>query len=222
MAMQLRQALEEVSTGALRRIAATHGLPADEATIRAELIERIAERLLDPVYIQEQLDGLAEPQRHALEQARAASGEIRGFVLERLGPDVAAELLDRGLLFRTFAAAGPKRGELFAVPDELLICVPGKQPEPPPVLETAPTERRASDPVVSLFVLASHLHRGSGRLQDEVASWAEEPGGWDWQLRWSFFRHLGQAAGLLVAKPEGGLAVARGMPPALDDPVALA
>ena len=49
--MRLAEALEDTATGALRRMASAHGLLSDDATTRAELIERLGERLLDPTYL---------------------------------------------------------------------------------------------------------------------------------------------------------------------------
>jgi ATP-binding cassette subfamily C protein len=56
--MLLREALDQSATGALRRLAAAHGLAVDEATTRAELIERLLERLADPAYLAEQIEAL--------------------------------------------------------------------------------------------------------------------------------------------------------------------
>src|SRR6266852_1211974 len=128
-------------------MASAHGLLHDDGTTRAELIDRLAERLLDQSYLQEQLDGLTEDERAALVAARASGGEQRGFLLDRDHPGAAEGLVDRGLLFRLFAAAGPRRGELFSAPDELLALLPE-----PPAVEAPPTdapapasvERRAS------------------------------------------------------------------------------
>src|SRR5205807_3575599 len=120
--------------GALRRMASAHGLLFDDGTTRAELVERIVERLLDPTYLQKQLDGLSDDERAALLAARASGGEQRGFLLDRDYPGAAEALVERGLLVRLFAAAGPLRGELFTVPDELFAFLPT-----PPAAELPPT-----------------------------------------------------------------------------------
>jgi hypothetical protein len=223
--VRLREALEETATGALRRMASAHGLLHDDGTTRAELIERIAERLLDPAYVQEQLDGLSDDEREALVAARATGGEQRGFLLDRDHPGAAEVLVERGLLFRLFAAAGPLRGELFTVPDELFAFLPT-----PPAAELPPTgdpppaavDRRASDPAFSLFCIASALRRHADSLEHEVRAWSEEPGGWDWDARWLFLRHLAQSSGVLVHQADGALVPAGTLVRLLDDPPALA
>src|SRR5579859_471428 len=202
-------------------MASAHGLPFDDGTTRAELIERIAERLLDPIYLQEQLDGLLTDERAALAAARASGGEQRGFLLDREHPGAAEALVDRGLLFRLFAAAGPRRGELFTVPDEVLTLLPEPPAvEPPPTGEPPPAavDRRASDPAFSLFCIASALRRPADSLEHEVRPWSEEPGGWQWDARWIFLRHLAQAAGLLVHQADGALVPGPTLGRLLDDP----
>src|SRR6202040_1716650 len=168
--MRLVEALEEAATGALRRMASVHGLLFDDGTTRAELIGRIAERLADPGYLQEQVDALSEDERAALLAARASGGEQRGFLLDRDHPGAAEALVERGLLFRLFAAAGPRRGELFAAPDELLALLPPPPAvEPPPTGESPPTaaERRLTDPAFTLSSTPSAL-RGPADLDGEV------------------------------------------------------
>ncbi|MCA1644360.1 MAG: hypothetical protein LC797_02445 [Chloroflexi bacterium] len=220
--MRLIEALEETATGALRRMASAHGLVYDDGTTRAELIDRIAERLADANYLQAQLDGLSEPEQAVLLAARASGGEQRGFLLDRDHPGAADALVERGLLYRLFAAAGPRRGELFTVPDELLTLLPEPPAvEPPPTGEPAPAERRASDPAFNLFCIASALGRHTANLEDEVRAWSVEPGGWDWDARWKFLRHLGQSAGLLVHQADGALVPAPTLARLLDDPPAL-
>src|SRR5437660_3438390 len=165
--MRLKEALEETATGALRRMASVHGLIHDDGTTRAELIERIAERLLDHAYLQEQLDGLSDDEREALVATRASGGDQRGFLLDRDHPGAAEALVERGLLFRLFAAAGPLRGELFTVPDEVLILLPEPPAvEAPPSGASAPAaaDRRASDPAFSVFCIASALQRRTDNL----------------------------------------------------------
>src|SRR5712691_7948066 len=223
--MRLKEALEGTATGALRRMASVHGLLYDDGTTRAELIDRIAERLLDPAYVQEQLDGLLDDERAALVAARASGGEQRGFLLDRDHPGAAEALVERGLLFRLFAAAGPLRGELFTVPDELFAFLPT-----PPAAELPPTgdpppaaaDRRASDPAFSLFCIASALRRHADRLEHDVRAWSEEPGGWDWDARWLFLRHLAQSAGVLIHQADGALVPGPTLVRLLDDPPALA
>src|SRR5712691_1556170 len=131
--MRLAEALEQTAVGALRRIASAHGLLHDDSTTRAELIERLAERLGDPTYLAEQLRGLSPDEQSVLNDARAADGELRGLLVDRDHPGAAEALAERGLLFRLFNAAGPLRGEVFSAPDELLVLLPE-----PPTVEAPP------------------------------------------------------------------------------------
>jgi hypothetical protein len=222
--VQLREALEQTPFGTLRRIASQHGLPHDDSTTRTELIERIGERLLASTYLDEQVARLVDDERAVLVAARASAGELRGLLIDRDHPGVAEALTDRGLLFRVFASAGPLRGEVFAVPDELLERLPAPPPaEAPPVVgPPSSAERRASDPVFSLFALVSAVVRGGGHLEQDVRGWSEEPGGWDWEARWAFLRHLAQAAGLLVQRADGAPAASPGLIRLLDRPAELA
>lgn len=229
--MRLREALEETTTGSLRRVAEAHGLPHDDSTTRTELIHLIAERLSDLGYVRERFGLLSEDERSVLLSARASGGELRGFLVDSEHPGAAESLADRGWLYRVFAAAGPLRGEVFVVPDELLSALPqsvddaesagapasgGFEPEPPAV------ERRTTDPAFSLFALVSALTRAGGHLEHEVGSWSEEPGGWAWDTRWGFLRHLAQASGLLIHRADGTLAAAPSLPRLLDEPAAVA
>jgi hypothetical protein len=222
--VRLREALEQTSFGMLRRIATAHGLPHDDSTTRAELVERLGERLLAPTYLDEQVAGLGDDERAVLVSARAGSGEVRGLLAERDHPGAAEALADRGLLYRVFAITGPLRGEVFAVPDELLERVPA-----PPAVAALPTvspppgaERRTSDAAFSLFALVSALTRAGGQLEQEVRGWSEEPGGWDWDARWTFLRHLAQAAGMLVQRADGAPAASSSLTRLLDRPGELA
>ena len=52
--MRVAEGLDQLATSALRALAAAHALPVDEATTRAELLERLTERLTDPAYLSEQ------------------------------------------------------------------------------------------------------------------------------------------------------------------------
>jgi hypothetical protein len=221
--VRLRDALEQTSVSTLRRIASSHGLVHDDSTTRAELIERIVERLLAPMYLDQQLAGLAEDERAVVVSARGSAGELRGLLIDRDHPGAAEALAERGLLYRVFAAAGPLRGEVLAVPDELLERLPSPPPlEAPPSVGPPPaSERRTSDPAFSLFALASALQRGSAHLEDEVRGWSEEPGGREWGARWAFLRHLAQAAGLLVHRADGALTATPALVRVLDSPAEL-
>src|SRR6266851_971934 len=145
---------------------------------------------------------------------------------------VAAALAERGWLFRVFAAAGPLRGEVFVVPDELLAVLPVPQSESGrsalstfatlATAATLPSERRSSDPAFSLFALVSALTRAGGHLEAEVRAWSEEPGGWAWDTRWTFLQHLAASTGLVVHRVDGRLVASAGLGRLLDDPSALA
>src|SRR5262245_60185186 len=140
--MRMREALDQLATAALRRVAAVHGLPHAEATTRSELADRLVERLSDSSYLDEELTRLDDGQRAALVAMRSNDGEMRGFLIERDYPGAADALIERGLLFRTFAVSGPRRGEVFSVPEEILALLPAPPAsEAPPITSTAPAER---------------------------------------------------------------------------------
>src|SRR5688572_16817195 len=99
-------------------MAVLHGVSHDDATTRAELIDRLTERFSDPSYLAARLDALAPDEYSALRAAVNAGGEIRGFLIERDFPGALEELTQRGFLVRTFTSTGPRRGEVFALPTE--------------------------------------------------------------------------------------------------------
>src|SRR5207237_5354396 len=119
-AVRVREALDELATGALRRLATAQGLSAGDAATRSELLERLVERLSEPGYLADQLAALPEAERAVLAEVRAAGGQSRGFLLEKRHPGALDRLTARGLVFRTFTAAGPRRGEVFQAPEEVL------------------------------------------------------------------------------------------------------
>ena len=171
----MREALDQTATAGLRRIAAAHNLPHDDAATRAELIEAIEARLLDPSFVQDLLARLDDNERQALLAIRASGGEIRGFLLDRDTPGAGDVLSETGLLYRTFTTAGPRRGEVFSVPDELLELLPqppADEAPPRPGRAPPPAERRASEPAFSVFALASTLGRPAADLQTEVSGWS--------------------------------------------------
>ena len=80
--------------------------------------------------------------------------------MDRDRQGAALGLVERGLLFRHVDAAGPRRGEIFTIPDEILAVLPAPPAiEPPPAHEPPPptAERRSTDPAFSLFALVSGL-----------------------------------------------------------------
>jgi len=221
--LRLAEALDESATATLRRVAGAHGLAHDDGTTRDELIARITERFGDRSYVEAQLGGLSEGERSVLASARSSAGELRGLLVDSEHPGAAEDLADRGWLYRVFAAGGPLRGEVYVVPDELLDLLPA--PAPPSALVAdapAPADPRWSDPAFSLLTLVSALTRPGGHLEADVRGWSEEPGGWAWDARWNFFRHLAAGAGWLVHRADGALAPAAHLPRLLDDPRALA
>ena len=199
--MLLATALDQLASGALRRLAVAHAVHHDDATTRAELISRLGERFADTEYLRAQLAAVSETEQAALLSTAAAGGEIRGFVLDRDFPDAEAALLERGFLIRTFTTSGGRRGEVFQIPDEVRALLPAPSDRSLTQQSTSagppPAERRTSDPAFSVFALVSTLQRPSAQLETEVRGWAEEPGGWDWRARWRCLQHLAQACGLL-------------------------
>lgn len=223
--MRAIEGLEQASTSLLRRIATAHGVAHDEATSRSELVERLASRYADHETLRGFLASRAAGRESAaLSAARAGGGEIRGFLLGRLlGRDeaeAARDLVESGLLFRTFSPLGPHRGEVYAVPEEVLAVLPestdegGERRAGRPERVESPRRELwcAGEPAYSLFALASFLRheaeagrsghgarRGerSVRFKAEVAAHFLEPGGWHWQERWQFLRHVATLAGLL-------------------------
>ena len=217
--MRLTEALNQTSMGALRRVASAHALPYDDSITRDELIARIAERLSDQVYVAAQLESLSADERAALLAARTSAGELRGLLVDLDHPGAAEALAEHGWLYRVFSAAGPMRGEVYVVPDELLAALPPPdETEAPATGEPSAADRRSTDPVFSLFALTSALTRAGARLEDDVKGWSEEPGGWSWDARWTFLRHLATAAGLLSHRADGHLVASQSLPGLLDDP----
>src|SRR5690349_7065076 len=122
--MRLAEALAQSANATLRRVATAHALAHDDGTTRDELIARLRERLADDEYLDQQLRSLSDTERAVLVSARASAGELRGLLVDSEYPGIAEELADRGWLYRVFAAAGPLRGEVYVVPDELLERLP--------------------------------------------------------------------------------------------------
>jgi len=203
-------------------VAEAHGLPHDDGTTRAELIERIADRLGDSRYLGEQLASLSPAERATLASARTSAGELRGLLVDAEQPGAAEALAERGWLFRVFAAAGPLRGEVYVVPDEFLALLPADEPQHALRAEPqAPPEPRWTDPAFNTFAVVSALTR-PGNLERELQAWTQEPGGWAWDARWTFLQHLATTAGLLTHRADGALAPASNLAHLLDEPPALA
>src|SRR6516165_2158381 len=101
--MRLAEALEQSATATLRHVADAHGLPHDDSTTRAELIQRIAERLSSRAYLDEQLTHLNSEERDILSSAKTSAGELRGLLVDAEHPGAAEDLAERGWLYRVFA-----------------------------------------------------------------------------------------------------------------------
>src|SRR5579864_195439 len=201
--MRLAEALEQSPTATLRRVASAHGLAHHDGTTRDELISVLTSRLGDRVYLQERLNGLSDDERAVLASAHASAGELRGLLVDADHPGIAEDLAEQGWLFRVFASAGPLRGEVFVIPDDLLALLPQADE---PTLRANPqpaAEPRWTDPAFSLFALTSALTRHGGHLEQELRPWSQEPGGWTWNTRWDFLRHAAVTSGLLVQRAEG-------------------
>ncbi len=178
--MKVREGLESCSLGLLREIAARRGLAAGRAELRRELIDRLEPLLADPTAGRTRLEGLPEPGRVLLAEIGAHAGALSGGRARRwlefsLGvtPAVAEALIGslvaEGLLFRTFRASGPERGEWLAVADELLPLLPRpRQPErPAPVRAVESAEVARGDPLLDLLALVEALRRSGGVVEPE-------------------------------------------------------
>ncbi len=238
--MKLEEALRECTLALLRRIATSHGVAFAPETLRAELAGRILHRLLVPGYLAGYLEGL-EAEERALLQAAAAYGWVaKAFVLDRRFPHragparrssiqgPAVSLLQKGLLFRTFAPIGDWRGEIYHVPEELRPLLSEALPPIRPIGETklepavAPVTVDRRDAAQDTFCLLSflrreepHLIRGSLSRTDLVRlEQASGQGGGsraDGRCadRWAFLLHLCLAGGW-VTRQGSALKPARG------------
>lgn len=236
--MDLRDCLDQCSLGLLRQIAASHQVALPEPPARAEVVRVLAGRLLEPGYLAQYVGNLGDDERAALTLVVGEGGQVRSFALERQlrsasgGPglqdadqavsDLPAHLLQAGLLFRTFQAAGPDRGEVYVAPDELHPLLP-KAPsvkEPTLVPAEPPVELRRCLASFNLLAMASFVRHwrqsgSSGRagagaggqldaLSEETAELAVELAGRTPRERWTLLAHLGVRLGLL-AREQGGL-----------------
>ena len=230
--MNLRTCLDQCSFGLLRQIAAVHEVALSEPPARAEVVHALLERLLAPGYLQQFFEKRPPEEQRALALVAHDGGQSRGFVLERrlrqhTGDEADDEgvqailgtLVQAGLLFRTFQAIGPDRGEIFALPDELLALVPARPAVPtmPPASVDSPNETRRCSSSFNLFAMASFVRRwrqrearlpqGEGQLialSRETAELAIELPGRSSRERWTLLAHLGLQLGLF-AREQGGL-----------------
>ena len=231
--MKLRACLDQCSLGLLRQIAAAHQVVVAEPPARAELSGEIARRLAEPGYLATMLAGLGPLERAALQIVAEDGGEILSFLLERrlrqapglddaagLAPEALRELSRLGLLYRLFQAVGPERGELYALPDELLPLLPTRQRQqelPSPREADEPSERRRCSSAFTLFAMASFIRRWrqrearAGRANGQLAELGEETAALTAELpgrtpreRWTLLAHLGLREELFI-RVEGGL-----------------
>lgn len=220
--MRLSEALDQSPTATLRRVASAHGLAHDDTLTRDELIAALVDRFADHAYLVERVDHLTDEERAILAAAHASAGELRGLLLDAEHPGIAEDLADRGWLFRVFASAGPLRGEVFVVPDELLALLPSAEEPRLRADAEPPAEPRWTDPAFSLFALTSALTRHGGHLEQELRHWSQEPGGWHWKERWDYLQHAALGSGLLVHRSDGATTPGPGLARLLDDRPSLA
>ncbi|MHB8990298.1 MAG: helicase-associated domain-containing protein [Chloroflexota bacterium] len=230
--MRLEESLHDCTLALLRRIAANHGMVAGEATLRGELAGLLLQRLLAPGYIAGFLPSLSEAEQTLLQTVRDQGWTAKAFVLERQFPQPrpsrpssgppepgpTLSLLQKGLLFRSFAAIGSWRGEVYLVPDDLQPAVTSSLPapaEPEQVelrLEGEPETIAERDPGFEAFCLLSFLRREPRRrlvrgvlprvdlakLEQEVGSSCLDVAVSRWEERWRFLLHLCLAGGWVV------------------------
>ncbi|HZO27389.1 MAG TPA: hypothetical protein VFH48_15520 [Chloroflexota bacterium] len=178
--MNLRTALAGCSSSQLTRVAAAWTLTVEAGTLRRELVELLAERIIVGTADSTTWRELDEFERRVVGQLVRAGGRHETELLtRRLGRAVLGErsadesakrvdravvnLVDRGLLFRVFDADEQRRGVYLILPDELLdaarqaIGSDGGRRSPEPVAPPARVARMhlAAD----LFILTSALRR---------------------------------------------------------------
>lgn len=228
--MNLAACLDQCSLGLLRQIAAAHGVRLEEPPARRELIEALLQRLGAPGYLARYIEQLSDNERWILASVAGAGGPLRGYVLERRlrQHDLTASetdlrdqldaLVQKGLLYRSFLAVGPERGEVFVLPEELRSALPTQAERTEFQLRPAPAPRevRRASPLFSLFALASFIrrwrqHEGRGGAREgqlaalaaETAELAVELPGRAPRERWTLLAHLGLQLGLLTREERG-------------------
>jgi hypothetical protein len=185
--LKLLDALLECTLPLLRRIAASHSVPAGDDTLRPELAGRLAETLLEVGYLDRYLAGLDEGELRILGEMAQSGWSAKVFVVDRLCPRKAGSappgkreplspcvsLLQRGLLYRGFGPIGDWRGELYYVPEEIqpallqIAALPSSGPEVALKAKATPASEVQHDGAFDLFCLLSYLHRQPCRLSGE-------------------------------------------------------
>jgi hypothetical protein len=177
--MNLRSALEGCPSSQLGRIADAWKLVLEPGTLRRELVELLAGRLVEAASSDELWSRLDASERAIVHLvARAGGRHESGLLARRLGRNRAsdtdvdpqpvidravASLVERGVLFRVFDADEQRRGIYLLLPDELLDAVHAVPEqdgvELSPALDAAPARVAEIDLAFELFTLASALRR---------------------------------------------------------------
>ena len=178
--MNLRSALLGCSSGQLSRIAAAWKLQVEAGTLRRELVEVLAERLLVAAGDAATWTTPGEHEREVIRLLVRAGGRHEADLLtRRLGRDESAGteanaldarieqrvagLIERGLLFRVFEADEQRRGVYLMLPDELLSAARDHLGErgtgTAPIPAELPVRVAHGNLAADLFVLASALRR---------------------------------------------------------------
>lgn len=178
--MNLRTALLGCSSGQLSRITAAWRLAVEAGTLRLELVELLAARIIAGADEATTWTELSEAERGVLRQLVRAGGRHEADLLaRRLGRGApgesndedaptrteraVADLVERGLLFRVFDADEQRRGVYLVFPDELLSAARQHLGDDagtlPPASADPPERVTQSNLAADLFVLASALRR---------------------------------------------------------------
>lgn len=229
--MKLDRSLQECTLALLRRIATNHGVVVEDATLRGELADLLLHRLQSPAHLSGFLSHLSSEERSLLQAVRDQGWMAKSFVLERrfpqprptvpggAEPGPTLSLLQKGLLFRSFAAIGSWRGEVYFVPEELRPAVDASlPPHEEATLPDLGPEREPEivverDPAFDVFCLLSFLSREPRRQvrgvlpRLELAKLEQEagPGSVDvaadrWEERWRFLLHLCASGGWVMRR----------------------
>lgn len=178
--MNLRAALLACSSSQLSRIAVAWGLTLEAGTLRRELVELVAARVIAGVGEERTWSRLSEVERAVIGLLVRAGGrhefDLLTRRLGRIEPRVAedddraaavertvAGLFDRGLLYRVFDTEEQRQGIYVVLPDEVVTAArqhldAGVATQPPRATE--PPDRVATTRVATdLFVVTSALRR---------------------------------------------------------------
>ena len=191
--MKLREALQECTLALLRKIADSHGMVVDEATLRSELVEKLSCRLVEAGQLQSCLGALSSEEMELLRVVRAQGWISKAFLLDRRLPQAVrarrarvgaassplTSLLHKGLLYRSFAPVGDWRGEVYHVPEELwegisaVLPAPGGEEKPRVAPREEPQRVEERNSPLDLFCLLSFLRREGLRLVQGFMSRAD-------------------------------------------------